>query len=43
MILGVIFWRMADKTKHRAYNGEANSIWFIGQHKTECELQTQSV
>lgn len=43
MILGFIFWRMADKTKHRAYYGEANSIWFIGQHKTECELQTQSV
>ncbi|WP_017216654.1 PepSY-associated TM helix domain-containing protein [Pseudoalteromonas sp. NJ631] len=42
VLLGVIFWRMADKTKHRAYYGEANSIWFIGQHQSECELQTQS-
>ncbi|MDW7551427.1 PepSY-associated TM helix domain-containing protein [Pseudoalteromonas peptidolytica] len=41
-ILGVIFWKMADKTRLRALYGEPNSIWFIGQSQDEQTLQSQS-
>ncbi|PCK32796.1 PepSY-associated TM helix domain-containing protein [Pseudoalteromonas piscicida] len=42
VIVGIIFWKMANRTRHRAYFGEANSIWFIGQQQPEQVLQSQS-
>ncbi|WP_440053707.1 PepSY-associated TM helix domain-containing protein [Pseudoalteromonas sp. T1lg65] len=42
IFIGYIFWRLAQKTQHRAYRGDRNSIWYIGNQQNLQIMKTQS-
>ncbi|MBD1583727.1 PepSY-associated TM helix domain-containing protein [Pseudoalteromonas sp. S16_S37] len=38
-VIGIIFWHMANKTKQRAYYGDQNSVWYVGDKNSTSSIK----